>query len=100
EKLIRANDELIQRNSKTLSRTSAMKVDCQQLNMEISKWATDSNLHITIGDVEALHEAILSALEPASPDNKTAVGDEPFTLFPDDSYERVQGRPQSCNGDS
>lgn len=47
-----------------LSRTGAMKVDRQRLNMEISKWATDSDLYITIDDVEALHEAILSALEP------------------------------------
>lgn len=117
----KANSELLkramdaERRAEALSHTGAMKVDRQRLNMEISKWATDSDLHITIGDVEALHEAVLSALEPAAPepktlvhepmvwtgrgpygmspaapDNKTAVGYEPFTLFPDGSYERVQ----------
>lgn len=58
------------RDAEALSRTGAVKVDRQRLNMEISKWATDSNLHITIGDVEALHEAILSALEPAAPEGQ------------------------------
>jgi len=48
--------------------TGAVKVDRQRLNIEISKWATDSDLHITIGDVGALHEAVLSALEPAAPE--------------------------------
>lgn len=59
--------------AEALSRTGAVKVDRQRLNMEISKWATDSDLHITIGDVEALHLSILSALEPAAPEGEQEV---------------------------
>lgn len=62
--------------AEALSRTGAVKVDRQRLNAEISKWATDSDLHITIGDVEALHEAILSALEPAAPEGSQTCATE------------------------
>jgi len=59
--------------AEALSRTGAVKVDRQRLNMEISKWATDSDLYITIDDVEALHLSILSTLEPAAPEGQQPV---------------------------
>lgn len=81
-----------------LSRTGAVKVDRQRLNMEISKWATDSDLHVTIGDVEALHKAILSTLEPAALEGQQPVAyrvhapeDEYYGVGPD----RLQFHPLS-----
>jgi hypothetical protein len=67
--------------------SAAVKVDRQALNLAISKWATDSDLHITIGDVEALHIAILSALttQPAAPQEDEAVG----YIYPD-AFGRLQ----------
>ena len=89
----------IKARSEALSRTGAVKVDRQRLNIEISKWATDSDLHITIGDVEALHEAILSALEPAAPEGEqeavatvakvNAAGASWNTVYPADALDKL-----------